>query len=757
MNSYDVAHNYMLSTAMVVLLIGAIQAAIISPVFLKGKKFAHDQSRGLQIFAGVILFIVIAGLISLSIGLYGNLADGLISLPLTFWQVASYWQYFPQAVPDTFTFFYIYSLTAFAMAMSFTFAFICKWKPDNPPATAPAPDTHAFLIVAHNSSKTGIDITIKALLKLVRPHQIYVADNGSTEKECIDTDELCNQLSLEYYESYPELEKTFIQVSHLSFGNKSLAQYAAVYAMNQKKDKGQSKVEYVTIIDDDVTVPPNWRYESIEKQFEDETRLALAYPLSVGNASVNIITRHQDMEYLTGDCDRFGWYNCGNQMFASGAIATWRIRPFMKVLERHCSCFNGEDLEMGFLMHKLCDESTDKLGVDTPARFGFVHDTIVPTDAPFCLVHWFDFLPANIKKKRKLSCKTCNEHSFFNQRLRSWDCANHAFFFKYIRIIVSPRGWGYKYNNFIRMICLWKMISISRDVMCFGTWLLFIYKAVFGANPVGFLMFLLDTAVIAWAVLGIYLSVTSYKLGKANRAFPPESIFVEPLVLIAQITLMNSWCSIMYSLCYYFWLPFPDPIRDQIKKNAKMELELHHVWDENKYNEPQRNHRAIATDPISVSSTDEEPVIVAIEHPAIIEDPVNDIRSHRALSNSNSKSTETSREIVVDMSNSSDIAKRDSDDTEKYFSSSDSAVNSYSDSENSTLLISQPTKIPETKEEFIQSISVDGSEVGTTLVDAELSGEQLKYIPTGLKHSLKHSFSEIHRNRNEAGSFGNSV
>jgi hypothetical protein len=444
--------------------------------------------------------------------------------------------------------------------------------------------------VSHNSSKKGIDVTIKALFKLVKPHQIYVADNGSSYQECVDTDALCNSLSEEYYRDYPDMEKTFIQVSHLSIGNKTFAQYSCVHSIVSKADNGLCSVKYLTIIDDDVIVPLTWRFQSIEKHFEDRTKIALAYPLSADNASENIITRHQDMEYLSGNCDRFGWYRFGNQLFASGAIATWRIRPFLKVLERHCACFNGEDLEMGYLVHKLCDEKTTKLGIEHEARFGYMDDCIVPTIVPSCSVHWFDFLYADIKKKYKFTCKKCGVHSFFNQRLRSWDCAGHAFLVKYFRVVIAPRGWSYKHNNFIRFICFWKIFCIYRDFACFGTWIFFLVKVLLGSDGISYALFLADTAWIAWAVLFLYFSLVSYKLSKNGKSFPPESIFVEPILVILQITLMNSFACAIYSLFYYFWIPFPPPIKKQIESNQQLEHELHHAWDNNRLDQPQVRH-----------------------------------------------------------------------------------------------------------------------------------------------------------------------
>ncbi|KAI8897871.1 hypothetical protein BC833DRAFT_592127, partial [Globomyces pollinis-pini] len=435
-----------------------------------------------------------------------------------------------------------------------------------------------FLIVAHNSSKTGIDETLRALLKLVKPHQIYVADNGSSKEEEAATDDLCNSMSEEYYLSDPKATVTYIQVGHLSKGNKSFAQYSAVYYLNEEIEKNKLNVKYVTIIDDDVIVPPHWNYRSIEKLFEDQTKVALAYPLCVANADKNIVTVHQDLEYLTGDCDRFGWDQFGNQLFCSGAIATWRVKPFLKILERHCTCFNGEDLEMGYLLHRLSDKETDKLGLDHQARIGFVRDCIVPTAVPFCTIHWFDFLPTDLKKKWKLGCKKCGEHSFVNQRVRSWDCAGHSFFFKYLRVLFTFRGLNYSKKAFIRFICTIKALNLGRDLMAMTGLMFAIYKVIRGANGFFFLAFWFDCSLIAWTSMFIYNNFASFKLRKAEKRFQPEVMFVDPVLLIGQITLVNTLGSLLYSFCYYFWIPFSPPIKKQIKTDKVLAEELHTSW-----------------------------------------------------------------------------------------------------------------------------------------------------------------------------------
>jgi hypothetical protein len=145
----------------------------------------------------------------------------------------------------------------------------------------------------------------------------------------------------------------------------------------------------------------------------------------------------------------------GSQLFCSGAIATWRVNKLKDILLKHCTTFNGEDLEMGYLLHKEKSEN--------PSRIGFSKVCTVPTVVPVHWIHWYDLFPNPLKRKLNCECK-CGEHSFFNQRLRSWDPANYQFFVKYTRVAFSSGGYNSSSKWFIRFVCLWKMLGIIREM-----------------------------------------------------------------------------------------------------------------------------------------------------------------------------------------------------------------------------------------------------------------------------------------------------
>lgn len=413
------AISILLCYSLLFLFLLGLYAGFISPMIAdyvpSYDKIFSQKSRVSTIIASCFVSIIIlGGVVYASVDQYGF--QGLnpaIFIPML-WNASHYWKTYSFLRPPTELYLYIFSVMSFEVAMAVVQCIFVSWNPPLPDAVEPAPDTHVFMIVAHNSSG-GIEPTLLALLKLVRPHQIYIADNGSKKQEEEDTDRLTQRLSDEYYGHRTDKP---INVVHISkYGNKTLAQYATIFYLNSEIKAGRTKARIVTMIDDDVIVPSNWSYKAIDEQFKDPTKVALAYPLASSNMDDCFCAGFQDIEYLSANFMRSILDKLGGQLFASGAIATWHIQPLLKVLERHCTTFNGEDLELGCILNRLSDTNdSEKLGLSTSARIGFVADCLIRTAVPPCPVHWYDLVPASIKRKIRPEACSCGEHSFFNQR-----------------------------------------------------------------------------------------------------------------------------------------------------------------------------------------------------------------------------------------------------------------------------------------------------------------------------------------------------
>lgn len=147
---------------------------------------------------------------------------------------------------------------------------------------------------------------------------------------------------------------------------------------------------------------------------------------------------------------------------------------------------------MGYLLHK---EKTDN-----PSTIGFSRVCTVPTVVPYHWIHWYDLFPNPVKRKiSNCDCK-CGEHSFFNQRLRSWDPANYQFFVKYTRVAFSSGGLRSPSKWFIRFVCLWKILGIIREISLIIGILIPIFKIRDIEMLKVLLIFYADSIGIAWCI-----------------------------------------------------------------------------------------------------------------------------------------------------------------------------------------------------------------------------------------------------------------
>ncbi|KNC95854.1 uncharacterized protein SPPG_08719 [Spizellomyces punctatus DAOM BR117] len=579
-------HPYMAAFALIFLFAYGLWAGFISPLgyllklrfFTEG--YSHKPHLSLCIFSVVTSLAVVGSILAVSFRLHGSEGWTPVNFFSTAWAGCNYWTTSPEYQQEPAVFFYVYGSQILMTILEVAFCVMARWGPRPMPATTPAPENHAYIVVCHNSSDI-LKRTIPAILALVRPHQIYIADNGSTQEEEVLTDALCIEMSEAYYRSHPELgPQTYIQVAHIPVGSKTLAQYSTVHHLLERFRVSESSVDTVTIIDDDVIMPSFWSYETVNSLMKVPGTVALAYPLRAANQDQTICATLQDIEYLGGNVHRFAQDAFGSQLWASGAIATWRLEQLKLVLDRHCTVFNGEDLEMGYIMHKLSGRpETDKLAMDIPLRIGYVQDCVVPTVVPPCWCHWYDFIPAGRKRTWKVRPCDCGEHSFFNQRLRSWDPASHQYFVKFLTIVFSRGGWCNFPKNFIRVLCTWKVLGLLREYILFITVIYSFARVRNTKNLLYIGVFWADCLIIAWAHLAARLLFTSKNLRKISMAIRPDALLAYPILYGFPYEFLIRLVVVFYTFLYYlFAKPFPDPIRKQIVENPSLGHTLHSAW-----------------------------------------------------------------------------------------------------------------------------------------------------------------------------------
>ncbi len=98
---------------------------------------------------------------------------------------------------DPILYWYLYASILLGFVMNSIFYLLSRWPP-RPTRVVPASPRHGVIVVTHNSSDK-IRVTLAALLRLLEPHQIFIADNGSTPGEEALMDAICEEVSLAYW------------------------------------------------------------------------------------------------------------------------------------------------------------------------------------------------------------------------------------------------------------------------------------------------------------------------------------------------------------------------------------------------------------------------------------------------------------------------------------------------------------------------------------------------------------------------------
>lgn len=543
------AHAGMLAFAVASIAIFSFWCAIVHPfetLFMtEATLYSHPPSTFLRLFANIFWIVPVAGTIAQSILGQQSFVDA-------YWTLCSYWNNYPNFVPAGYAWYVVITFLMIDVVTTLMFALMTTWAnedvkrvftPIHQTSSKNHMHNHAFVIAAHNSSSI-LNKSLHRITAHVDGQDVYIADNGSTPFEEDATDIVVSNYNA--------------RCGHMSdIGSKTWAQFGCVASVGKK-------YKYVTIMDDDVLLPNNWDADLCNNLLQHDNNVAIAYPLRANNGADSIWARMQDLEYLLGDCERFAQDILGTNLFCSGAIATWRSDVLKKVLERHTTCFHGEDLTMGCIVHHLSGQH--KLNDDPYHRIAIIKNCIVPTTVPICYAHVSDFLPHGLVKNK---CK-CGEASLFYQRTRSWDVANHSFLWKYIRVVFSRGSLFTRANMFARIFYLWKIIGIAREYLfIIGT---FLYIGMNFDNILGLVIFTVDTLALWWGFVVWGLLLTNVKcLRKSHVMVQPEVMVLFPVLYMFLLTTVIRPISAFYNVFYYLpFVRFQKEIRFQTEKRERV-------------------------------------------------------------------------------------------------------------------------------------------------------------------------------------------
>ena len=261
--------------------------------------------------------------------------------------------------------------------------------------------TIALVITCHKSADAIIQ-TLKAALVHLEPQNIFIADNGNQKEPLDNTLELIKKLD-------PRLNYRWNNI-----GNKTLAQFLAV----RQIDKERKDIKHIMIIDDDVTISPHLRFP-VERIEGNTKALVIGIRGVDGKGKQRVLwTKWQDMEYKVSDFVKIFQDQYCSVMYPHGAISLWDKSILLQILIDHDSVFYADDVKMGMWLTRR------------GYRLGYYADAVVNTETPDTI-----FGPAP---------------NYYNQRVRSWDFAEHMLTWRYIKCL----AFGYIRGNPLQTLLL---------------------------------------------------------------------------------------------------------------------------------------------------------------------------------------------------------------------------------------------------------------------------------------------------------------
>ncbi|ORX78309.1 hypothetical protein BCR32DRAFT_295122 [Anaeromyces robustus] len=413
---------------------------------------------------------------------------------------------------------------------------------------------HGFLIVCHNSSDV-LPETLKCLLKVTTPMSIFIAENGSCQEEKVKMKEVIDYYSQQYKDTHPNYHGLDIIYANLNEGSKTLAQFCL---LNNLYWFGID-IEYISVIDDDVLIPENWKEEEILSYFQDPNVKALAYPITTSNRREGIVPAFQNFEYTLSMYSKKIHRDIGTVVFPSGAIGTWSVPFLLECLYRHDTVFRGEDLQLGIRLHtlygkpKFCNPNEKHCG---NYKIEIAHVS-VSTLVPGCYMHLKEYLPHFLGKYLK-DCK-CGQYSLSRQRIVFWEPARHRFLFKFLDCITHKCKWNHRATLTAKLCCTDFIITIFNDYLFI---ILFAFLFIKGSY-VQALMIICISYALAYLSLDVFNLVIAH--GRPDIKLPFEVCVVFPVCYQSVSTFFYRISTIIYTISYY--VPFVRN-KTKIKKRA---------------------------------------------------------------------------------------------------------------------------------------------------------------------------------------------
>jgi len=335
----------------------------------------------------------------------------------------------------------------------------------------------ALLIATHKCDSThekrrGLQKALEHALERFPASSIFVCDNARDEAPPDATWMLVADI----------VEDTNIQEQvhyvYLPVGNKTLAFFWTidVWIPILEEAKMCPRFKYIMMIDDDVAVPARLQFP-IRALNKEEDVQAYAYAINCFTNTKEqakdapMLVRYQNIEYLLAGFFKQFQSSYGTALACHGAISLWRRDILVsKILWDHDTIFNGEDLQMGLLLHSM--KQGHKIGCS--ARH------LVQTDPP-------DHL-----------------YMLWQQRVKSWDVTAHRKTVTFLKIALLHWCGGLP-SLILKPFLFMELFNIIQD---WARIFFFAYLLTYNEGRIHLLQWILYLFLLQWIFLWIFYTRT---------------------------------------------------------------------------------------------------------------------------------------------------------------------------------------------------------------------------------------------------------
>ena len=360
-----------------------------------------------------------------------------------------------------------------------------------------------LLIACHNSAindemKTDFLRTLHAALANFPPECIFICDNGRDLNPSDNTKGLIDEVCDDKFGKGMNRRMNYVFVPE---GNKTHALYWVTewwIPFLVQKDRVPD-FKYLVMIDDDVPLPKSFDFHNAEME-ADPSIACYGYGITAvtptdpttGKSEFCMLVAMQDLEYKISGFFKYFQYKIGGCAFyAHGAISMWRRETLGKeILYKHDTEFNGEDMYMGLLTHRLSEKSKEKV------RIAFSMGSLVETYAPD------------------------NFNLLFKQRTKSWDLGTHRKFKTVIKELC------FRWKNQHLML---KIFHVGEVVTLFLDWLrIYMLALLLPTNPLVVLGILIFFMSLAFILLFLFRTIVLRNRKELRAAVPLKVFLVFP-------------------------------------------------------------------------------------------------------------------------------------------------------------------------------------------------------------------------------------